>query len=485
MALNENLVTIAMLYSALMRICSSWIAVWSISLVIGLAAPVYAGWGQAKLVGRHAALGTLAVDSTGQSHIIYGGGKKTSELVYTTYNIARGRGPTVSIPLRFLDQPSIAVDSLGVPHVAVVSNPLDDNPALIYLSLSGNQWQVQTIPDGSATGSPQLAIDAANTPHIAYYSAPSGLMHYAVLEDSQWQFENTGAAIYPTSMTIAKDGTIHVAGVTGSQVCEERGLNGVWNGECFDSYFGSEAFVGLAADGSPEVAYADDGPIKLATFDGTSWSVVPVIDASGQNLSAGNISFATDSNGRGSLFFLAGGPKPKEASIFYAHEQSNGSWQATDLGGSPFLNFFSLAMALDPAGLPHLVFSVVTSVVAFVGYGAETLPALAAQWESVTSAAKAGKTAVTGTLQVTNFGSAAAAGFTVDYYLSADDQLDPSATLIGHSALALAAGQAKTIKFNHVLSDTVSGEYLIADISTPNPQNEADTSTNVAASQIP
>lgn len=115
--------------------------------------------------------------------------------------------------------------------------------------------------------------------------------------------ENTNAAIYPTSITIAKDGTIHFAGVTGSQVCEKRGLNGVWNSECFDSYFGSNAFVGLAADGSPEVAYADAGTIKLATFDGTSWSIVPVIDASGRNLSGGNINFATDRNGRRSLFF--------------------------------------------------------------------------------------------------------------------------------------------------------------------------------------
>ena len=158
----------------------------------------------------------------------------------------------------------------------------------------------------------------------------------------------------------------------------------------------------------------------------------------------------------------------------------------TSLAGGNSIGFGGLALDVDRAGLPHLVFTLFTNGgSSFVAYGAETLPALAAQWQSVTSAVKAGKTAVTGTLQVTNFGTAAAAGFTVDYYLSADDQLDPSDTLIGHSALALAAGQAKTIKFTHVLSDSVSGEYLIADISTANPQNEGDTSTNVAASQIP
>ena len=91
---------------------------------------------------------------------------------------------------------------------------------------------------------------------------------------------------------------------------------------------------------------------------------------------------------------------------------------------------------------------------------------------------------MTGTLQLKNFGTEAAAGFTIKYYLSADNQLDPNGTLVGQSAVALGPGQTKTMKFSFAKSGTLSGEYLIAEINTAHPQNEADTSTNVAVSQI-
>lgn len=50
-----------MLYVSPMRTCRSWTVAWCIGLVAGLAAPVYAGWGKAKLIG-HGNEGVIAVD---------------------------------------------------------------------------------------------------------------------------------------------------------------------------------------------------------------------------------------------------------------------------------------------------------------------------------------------------------------------------------------------------------------------------------------
>ena len=470
-----------------MRAAAHWNLISIISLLAALATPAYAGWGRAKLIGRNADFGAIAVDLAGTSHVIYGGGRlKNPSLFYTTYSATRARGPSVSLPLRFLDQPSIAVDSSGAPHVALVSNPLEGVSTLIYLSLSGSQWQQQTVTNDSVAGGPQLAIDALDNPHVAYFESPENLLEHAFFDGSQWQIEDTNSSAYPTSMRIAKDGTVHVAGVTGSQVCEERGLNGVWNGECFDSYFGNQAFVGFQADGSPEIAYIGPGnqSIELASFDGTSWSSVPVVEAGTLGLYViDNISFATDTQGLGSLFFSGDGPK--QNTIFYAHQQGDGSWPVTDLGGNKFVNFLSLAISLDPANLPHLVFDLSTPVAGAEAYGSERLPGFTAQWAGIATASKSDKTTITGNLQVRNFGTAAGNGLTIDYYLSTDDQLDSGDTLIERAPLGLEAGQQKTVKFLYVTSAPVAGEYLIAAIASAKPQAEADNSNNVAAGQIP
>jgi hypothetical protein len=172
--------------------------------------------------------------------------------------------------------------------------------------------------------------------------------------------------------------------------------------------------------------------------------------------------------------------------LYYAHQQSDGTWAATYLGGSEEISFqpVGVGMDVDRAGAPHIVFGLETPG-NYEAYLAQTLPALTVQWNSITSITKAAKTQVSGTLKVTNFGSAAAAGFTLNYYLSADNQLDPGDALLGHNSVALGAGQTKTMKFSFAKSGTLSGEYLIASLNTANPQNQADTSTNVTVGQIP
>ena len=460
-----------------------------LSFIAGLVSPVYAGWGQAKLIGPGNE-GVIAVDATGESHILYTKMVKgTQNLVYTTYNTARARGKQLSLPLGVYGQLAMAVDSHGGPHVAVTTTDSNGIPtALSYLSLNGNVWQAQQVAGYVSTYSP-LALDAQDNPHIAYFSGTN--LTHAFYDGSEWQFEDTGLSIDPVSIKIAKDGRVYVAGasVNDESICEADGLNGVWNSTCLDSGTNIGG-IGFAPNGSPEVAYIADqlGSIKLATFDGANSSANVIIDAGFYGVSdLRNLVFTTDSAGFGSVAFTAFGGGGGNYDLFYGHQQSDGTWAVKELVSSSEISFFQpvgVGMDVDQAGLPHIVFGPVTPIGNYEFYGAETLPALDVQWGSVTSAIKGGKTQVTGLLQVKNFGTEAAASFTIKCYLSADDQLDPSGTLVGQSAVALGAGQTKTMKFSFAKKESVSNEYLIASISTPNPQNEADTSTNVAVSQI-
>jgi len=235
-----------------MRICSSWIAVWSISLVIGLAPQVHAGWGQAKLIGQ-GNWGAIAVDSTGESHIAYlGQVKDTENWTYTAYDTARARVTSLSVPLNAISTPlvSIAVDSHDQPHVAALTGLNDD---LSYLSLNSNEWLPQTVASDLEDGNTPLAIDTQGNPHIAYISRTSYHLTHAFYDGTTWQLEDTGFGMIPTSIKIAKDGTVNIAGGVGAAgVCEASGLNGVWSNNCFDFNNGGTVFLGFGANGSPE-----------------------------------------------------------------------------------------------------------------------------------------------------------------------------------------------------------------------------------------
>lgn len=129
-----------------MRNCSCWIAAGGIGLVAGFASPVHAEWGKAKLIGPGNE-GVIAVDATGESHIVYTELVKGSQnLIYTTYNAAREREKELSLPLGVYGQLAIAVDSHGAPHVALTTTNSHGIPtALSYLSLNGNVWQAQDM----------------------------------------------------------------------------------------------------------------------------------------------------------------------------------------------------------------------------------------------------------------------------------------------------------------------------------------------------
>jgi hypothetical protein len=118
-------------------------------------------------------------------------------------------------------------------------------------------------------------------------------------------------------------------------------------------------------------------------------------------------------------------------------------------------------------------------------YAALTLPVLTDQWQRVATRAASGKTVITGQLLVSNIGTAPASGYSVNYYLSSDNQLDPSDILIGHTKFALAAGQHNVVSCNFSHFGAGNGEYLIAAISPSDSPDVVNSGNSVAAALIP
>ena len=253
--------------------------------------------------------------------------------------------------------------------------------------------------------------------------------------------------------------------------------------------------LGLAADGTPEVVYGgvednSEYPItvKQARFDGTNWSINTIFENSSFDIvQFGGPYYAIDPAGLVKLMIWA----PNDDLDYYS--QDGDSWDLTDLGGGVSLNSRLLlpnfSLALDPTGLPHIAFAPddnLTDGIAFQLYAALSLPYLTDQWTGVTASTVARKTRITGKLTVNNSGTAAASGgFVVNYYLSADNQLDPGDKLLGSTKLTIASGQHRVLTYGFTPTGAVSGEYLIAQIVAPSPLDIANPNNQTAVTLIP
>jgi hypothetical protein len=400
---------------------------------------------------------------------------------------------------------AIATDSKSRPYVALINGDLTKVPSVFYLDylvFNGHGWDSQVIDDAveNIDRNVQIILDSNNHPHI-FYVRDSGFLTHAYFDGSAWHFENVGVPVAPTAVKIAPDGTFHVAGVMftpgqGSQVCEERGLNGSWTGECFDIAGQGAPALALAADGTPEVAYGgvDDDleyfdTVKRAHFDGTNWSIDTIFEASTYSLKGefDAAYYAIDPSG---LVKLLIGTYYGDLDYF-SHDGN--SWDLTELG--PGVDFSSnlvlpsLSWALDPIGLPHIAFAPddeVSDNIDYQLYAALSLPYLTDQWAGVKASTVAGKARITSKLTVINSGTAAASGgFIVNYYLSADDQLDPGDKLLGSTKLTIASGQHRVLTYGFTPTGAVNGEYLIAQIVAPSPLDIANPNKQTAVTLIP
>jgi hypothetical protein len=136
------------------------------------------------------------LDANDTPHITLG------SLVYATWNGTQWDFQTISTDYTVYS--SLALDSLGNPHVAYASGD-----ELKYATQNGSNWVTHTVTTGNMSGIAyrlSLALDSNNTPHIMYYSDVSFVdekgntiqsinLNLAVLQNSSWVIEPVLASL--------------------------------------------------------------------------------------------------------------------------------------------------------------------------------------------------------------------------------------------------------------------------------------------------
>lgn len=393
----------------------------------------------------------------------------------------------------------IAADSHNHLHVALWSSTV----GLQYGFYDGTTWNVQDIPDSSSCAGAYLAVDGSDEPHVASFcglpGSPgpgvAGLYHLA-LNGSAWSYElvvpqggGIEPGVVPVGIFVTADGAVHVGYTISAAICEAVKNAGSWSENCGcadvpDS--GGTFSMALDSAARPHFVYnavanALFVGLDYCYFDGANWNTqtVSTIGFDG--------ALAIDSFGVAKVVLLEPS-KPKTMSggptlAVYGKLQGT-TWQFQTIARAPSLG--GVGMALDPLGLPHAGATVLTFPNTFAVYAFLTEPDLTATWQSIETATnRRGALIVTGNLDVINQGTAAGSGFAVKFYLSDSAVLASDATFLGQKGVSLGVGAQRTLKFAFRPVGAVSGKYLIANITSRNPQSEANTANNSAAGQIP
>jgi hypothetical protein len=226
----------------------------------------------------------LAFDSNNSPHIAYVNG---SFLKYATLNGTRWVNLTVGIGFGG----SIAVDSMGNPHIAYA----DNDGMLKYASWTGANWTIQTVdpdflrpqfPSGAINAFQYLALDVNDTPSIVYSDLST--VKIAMGRASGWSIQ-----------TVISNESMHLGNVvvdsygfpsfTYVSVPDGSLLYARWNGSAWTiqvvdyvttgwPYF---SFVKLDSNDNPKITYMSNGPnqdyaVHYAGWNGSAWEFLAV-----------------------------------------------------------------------------------------------------------------------------------------------------------------------------------------------------------------
>jgi len=169
----------------------------------------------------------MALDSSGHPHIVYI--DRTNEsLKYARWDGSAWRIKIVDNIGLYEEtnstssktSASIAIDSLGYPHICYCSGPPQTN--LKYAKWSGTKksWTILTIDnDGKVGRCSAIDVDSQNRPHIAYSDETKGDLRYARWDGSTWKKyrvtkigeESEALIAYKASIAVDSSGNPHIA----------------------------------------------------------------------------------------------------------------------------------------------------------------------------------------------------------------------------------------------------------------------------------
>jgi len=363
--------------------------------------------------------------------------------------------------------PSIAADPFGHIHIVYASSD-SPTPKLRYAFFDGKSWTTQEIEDGGSSAS--VTLDPSGLPHIANI-IPSGVLHHDYYDGTTWVLETTGlnATGYGTSIALDNDGAVHVVFTdsTSRALWHAVKTGAGWNADQIASspiyqLISPTLAIGPASD--LHVLFLKNGEweIDYASYSGATWSNEVVASNANEG------SLAIDQQGAPKVSYTGIDGEP----LFYA-TRGAGGWAAIPIGGKEIPAdpiFFSTAIALDKAGLPHIAAQLGPEQPYFdLIYEALYEPDLRCGLQNIAVKQLAGgRFKLSGTRRIQNYGSLNSRSTRVTSYLSTDALLDSGDTLLGTQSVgSIAPSRSNNRSFSFTLASSPSGQFLINSITPP------------------
>jgi len=302
---------------------------------------------------------SIAVDSLGQPHISY------HDHSSGTLKYARLTGGAWVLEVVDATEAhvghytSIALDASDAPHIAYARD-LNLYSWLKYATKSGSAWSVQTV-DAQAKGVgwfASLALDSSGAPHMAHYKQwGQNAVKYARWTGSQWANEqvDSGTSVGRwTSIAVDGTGNPHISYGTGGEIRYAKRVGGSWTVQVVDtSNCGQERLsLELNALGNPRISYAGNGcQLKLAEWTGSTWAT-QVVDAYA-------CSTSLDLDAAGNPHIAYSDCRSGIQDLKYA--RWDGAAWVLELVDSEGSVGYSASLALDATGSPHISYYDATS----------------------------------------------------------------------------------------------------------------------------
>ena len=274
-------------------------------------------------------------------------------------------------------KPALALDSSGAPGVTYIFEDIGEG--FVAFAAAADGWTPDFLVEGYFYGPIDIAFDPQDRPNIVYHDhqAPSfdlslGELTYALRDGGEWTISpanDDGHDGWDSTLVVGADGVVRAAGIDPSQFDGVDGVeyyelrDGTWTVTAIGSgpiAYEFNVSLALSPDGQPALSYYNDrdGDLIFASFDGSAWTLETVA-SEGDAGKFSSLQFDAEGGPHISYYEDLGGAGGR---IMYAVREG-GSWTVEEVGT---LDDVSLgmtgarrnsALALDPGGFPHVVFS--------------------------------------------------------------------------------------------------------------------------------
>ncbi len=300
-----------------------------------------------QLVEPAGAGGSIAIDSSGNPHIVYTYWYIVDDSSATRMNYAVWTGANWTI--QTIDPSggggTLMLDSKDRPHVVYTA----DN-SLKYAVLNGNSWNIQTIDSSESPIFYSMALDSNGNPHVAYFTYHSAQnnvngsetedLKYAVWNGSSWNIQ-----------TIDRVNVFVDAGTPSIVLDSKNYPHILYDESVVFKYYNQYTWNNLSF-------YSTDN-IKYASWTGKSWQIQTVVSNSTEN---GNL--VLNSNQQPSFYYIhesfTYNPSPNYNSFKTTDTPNyvywNGhNWLSRTIDTNPF-PFGQTFLKLDSSGNPNIYF---------------------------------------------------------------------------------------------------------------------------------